>query len=100
MSNYNIILLITDFKKGGGFIIHYMYFLYMFTYSVNCGPILNILFLFNIKIRKLIAIMEQIEFRDVIKFLTKQGKTEQMSVYGDRCPSKTMVYFKTRQSIH
>jgi len=42
--------------------------------------------------------MDKIEFRAVIKFLTKQGKTpqtilEEMSaVYGDSCPGKTMVY--------
>ncbi|CAK1578841.1 unnamed protein product [Parnassius mnemosyne] len=42
--------------------------------------------------------MEKIEFRAVIKFLTKRGKSvhtilEEMSpVYGDYCPSKTMVY--------
>lgn len=42
--------------------------------------------------------MEQIEYRAVIKFLTKQGKpvqtilNEMSSVYGDSCPGKTMVY--------
>lgn len=42
--------------------------------------------------------MEQIEFRAVIKFLTKQGKppktimNEMGAVYGDQCPSKTMIY--------
>lgn len=42
--------------------------------------------------------MEKIEFRAVIKFLTKRGKSvqtileEMSSVYGDSCPSKTMVY--------
>lgn len=42
--------------------------------------------------------MEKIEFRAVIKFLTKQGKPpqtileEMSSVYGDSCPGKTMVY--------
>ncbi|XP_026737518.1 protein GVQW3-like [Trichoplusia ni] len=42
--------------------------------------------------------MEKIEFRAVIKFLTKQGKTPQIimeemsSVYGDLCPGKTMIY--------
>lgn len=42
--------------------------------------------------------MEKIEFRAVIKFLTKQGKTPQIimeemsSVYGDSCPGKSMVY--------
>lgn len=42
--------------------------------------------------------MEKIEFRAVIKFLTKQGKNvqtileEMSSVYGDSCPGKTMVY--------
>lgn len=42
--------------------------------------------------------MENIEFRAVIKFLTKQGKPpqtifqEMLSVYGDSCPGKTMVY--------
>lgn len=42
--------------------------------------------------------MEQIEYRAVIKFLTKQGKSpptimdEMSAVYGDHCPGKTMVY--------
>lgn len=42
--------------------------------------------------------MEQIEFRAVIKFLTKQGKppktimNEMGAVYGVQCPSKTMIY--------
>ncbi|XP_045458202.1 protein GVQW3-like [Melitaea cinxia] len=42
--------------------------------------------------------MEKIEYRAVIKFLTKQGKLvatimdEMSSVYGDSCPEKTMVY--------
>lgn len=42
--------------------------------------------------------MEKIEYRAVIKFLTKQGKSvqnileEMESVYGDSCPGKTMVY--------
>lgn len=42
--------------------------------------------------------MQQIEFRAVIKFLTKQGKgpsvilSEMKAVYGDKCPGKTMVY--------
>ncbi|XP_026327857.1 histone-lysine N-methyltransferase SETMAR-like, partial [Hyposmocoma kahamanoa] len=42
--------------------------------------------------------MEQIEFRAVIKFLTKQGKplqtimNEMETVYGDQCPGKTMIY--------
>lgn len=42
--------------------------------------------------------MEQIEYRAVIKFLSKQGKTPQLiinemkTVYGDRCPAKTMIY--------
>ncbi|XP_026322447.1 protein GVQW3-like [Hyposmocoma kahamanoa] len=40
--------------------------------------------------------MEQIEFRAVIKFLTKQGKPPQTimneTVYGDQCPGKTMIY--------
>ncbi|XP_045453290.1 protein GVQW3-like [Melitaea cinxia] len=42
--------------------------------------------------------MEKIEYRAVIKFLTKQGKSvatimdEMSSVYGDSCPGKTMVY--------
>lgn len=42
--------------------------------------------------------MEQIEYRAVIKFLTKQGKSpqtimsEMSAVYGDPSPGKTMVY--------
>lgn len=42
--------------------------------------------------------MEKIEYRAVIKFLTKQRKSVQIileemsSVYGDSCPGKTMVY--------
>ena len=42
--------------------------------------------------------MEKIEYRAVIKFLTKQGKSvqnvleEMESVYGDSCLGKTMVY--------
>uniref|UniRef100_A0A2A4K4B1 Mos1 transposase HTH domain-containing protein n=1 Tax=Heliothis virescens TaxID=7102 RepID=A0A2A4K4B1_HELVI len=42
--------------------------------------------------------MQQIEFRAVIKFLTKQGKgpqtilSEMQAVYGAQCPRKTMVY--------
>ncbi|CAH2086942.1 unnamed protein product [Euphydryas editha] len=42
--------------------------------------------------------MEKIEYRAVIKFLTKQGKSvvtiidEMSSVYCDSCPGKTMVY--------
>lgn len=42
--------------------------------------------------------MQQIEFRAVIKFLTKQGKgpqtilSEMKAVYGAQCPGKTMIY--------
>lgn len=42
--------------------------------------------------------MSNIEFRAVIKFLTKQGKSvdiilnEMRAVYGDTCPGKTMIY--------
>lgn len=42
--------------------------------------------------------MEKIEYRAVIKFLTRQGKSvatimnEMSLVYGDSCPGKTMVY--------
>lgn len=42
--------------------------------------------------------MSKIEFRAVIKFLTKQGKSveniliEMAAVYGETCPGKTMVY--------
>lgn len=42
--------------------------------------------------------MEKIEYRAVIKFLTRQGKSvatimnEMSLVYGDSCPRKTMVY--------
>lgn len=42
--------------------------------------------------------MQQIEYRAVIKFLTKQGKgpqailNEMKAVYGAQCPGKTMIY--------
>ncbi|KAJ8718463.1 hypothetical protein PYW08_002700 [Mythimna loreyi] len=42
--------------------------------------------------------MQQVEFRAVIKFLTKQGKgpqailNEMKAVYGPICPGKTMIY--------
>lgn len=42
--------------------------------------------------------MQQVEYRAVIKFLTKQGKRpqdilrEMKDVYGAQCPGKTMIY--------
>ncbi|CAF4909599.1 unnamed protein product [Pieris macdunnoughi] len=42
--------------------------------------------------------MEKIEHRAVIKFLTKQGKNAQTilnemeTVYGEQCPSKSIIY--------
>jgi hypothetical protein len=42
--------------------------------------------------------MEKVEFRAIIKFLTKQGKTPQIipeemaAVYRNSCPKKTMIY--------